>query len=298
MISIDDAGIHVIAFTLHWYGIILVASVWIAAEVASWLAGRDGRDPNHVWRALISVSIFGLIGARLWFILFPPDSVIANGRTPDWFLTHFFDINQGAIAVWTGGMGLIGGILGGALGVLRYARRQKLPALPWLDIAAVSLSLGLAVGRWAEASAQEIYGSVTNLPWGVLIDDAGKRVAPYTDLARYPLATTRFHPVYLYESLASALVFVALLVVFLRYPHNTRRRAGQIALLYVVLYGIGRFLLEFLRINVSHVAGLNISQAVAALSAVIALILLVSRTSVLRPPNRSSRTIQHSEPSS
>src|SRR5262245_8674295 len=130
--TIDNAGIHIFAFTLNWYGIILVVSAGIAADVATWLAARDGREPEHVWRGMVWVSIFGLVGARLWFVLFPPDSVVANGRTTEWLLTHFFDINQGAIAVWTGGLGLIGGILGGTFGLVRYARRHKLPILPWL----------------------------------------------------------------------------------------------------------------------------------------------------------------------
>jgi phosphatidylglycerol---prolipoprotein diacylglyceryl transferase len=292
--AIDDQGIHIFAFTLHWYGIILVASAWIAAEVASWLAARDSREAEHVWRGLIWVSLGALIGARLWFVLFPPDSVVANGRTASWFLTHFFDLNQGVIAVWTGGLGLIGGIVGGLLGLLIYARRNRLAALPWLDIAAVALSLGQAIGRWAEATTQELYGPVTDLPWGMLVNDASKRVAPYTDLARYPLETIRFHPVFAYESLWSLLVFVVLLVAFLRY--RGRLRAGHIALLYVALYGAGRFLLEFLRINVSHVMGLNVSQTVAAIAALIAAVLLLrtGRTSVLQSAGGSSHTIDSS----
>ncbi len=294
MLGIDEQGIHILAFTLRWYGIILVASAWIAAEVATLLAARNGRDPKHVWQGLIWVSLGGLIGARLWFILFPPDSIVANGRTAGWFLTHFFDLNQGAIAVWTGGLGLIGGLIGGVFGLLAYTRRQGIPLLPWLDIAACVLPLAQALARWANATNQELYGPPTDLPWAILVSDANQRVGPYTDLARYPLATTRFHPVFLYESAWSVAVFVVLLVLYVRL--RDRLRPGSVALLYVGLYGVGRFLLEFLRINVSHVAGVNVSQIAAGVAAALAIVALFGRrhTNVLRPPGNSSFTIRSS----
>ncbi len=286
-LSVDSAGIHVFAFTLHWYGILVVVSTWIAVEVATWLAARDGRDPEHIWRGLVWVALGGLIGARLWFVLFPPDSMVAIGRTPDWFLSHIFDLNQGVIAVWTGGLGLIGGLAGGALGMAIYTRRRGLLLLPWLDIAAVALPLAQAIGRWGNAASQDLYGPPTTLPWGVLIDAAEQRVGPYTDLVRYPLATTRFHPVYLYESLWMTLVFVLLLTLFRRY--RSRFAPGWFALLYVALYSSGRFMLEFLRVNVSHAGTVNVSQAVAAVEAVLAVgaLLLYSRTNVLRPPSQN-----------
>ncbi len=288
---LDDKGIHIFALTLNWYGIIVVMAAWIAAAVARWLAKRDGRDPGHVWRGLVWVSIFGLIGARLWFVLFPPESVVANGRTAGWFLTHFFDLNQGVLAAWSGGLGLFGGIIGGMLGLLIYARRNKLPALPWLDIAAVALALGQAIGRWANGATQDLYGPVTNLPWGMLVDYEAQRVTPYTDLARYPLQTTRFHPLYLYESLWMVIVFAVLLVAFLRY--RDRFRAGDVALVYLMLYGVGRILIESIRVNVSRIGDVNISQATAVIAAGAAILMLISRhrTGVLRPPGGVSHKI-------
>jgi phosphatidylglycerol:prolipoprotein diacylglycerol transferase len=233
-LSIDNAGIHVLAFTLHWYGIVVVLGVWIAAETAARLAAREGRDPGLIWPGLLRVGVAGLLGARLWYALFPPESVVANGFTAGWFLTHFFDFNHGVIALWTGGLGLIGGVIGGVLGLAFFAKRRGLPILPWLDIAAVALPLGQAIGRLGSAFNQELYGPVTDLFWGILIDNPDQRVGPYTDLARYPLQSTRFHPLYGYESLWTALVFAVLLVIFLRY--RSRLRAGDMALL-AVTYG-------------------------------------------------------------
>jgi phosphatidylglycerol:prolipoprotein diacylglycerol transferase len=274
-ISFESSGLRIFAFTLHWYGIVVVASAWIGAEVATWLAARDERDPGHVWRGLIWVSLFGIAGARLWYVLFPPDSVVANGLTAGWLLSHFFDLNQGAIAVWTGGTGLIGGIVGGVIGLAIYTRRNVLPLLPWLDIAAVALALAQAIGRWANAASLDLYGAPTDLPWGVLVSAEEQRVGMYRDLSQFPLSSTRFHPVYAYESFLMVVVFVVLLVAFLR--NRDRLKHGDIALLYVALYGSGRFLLEFLRVNVSHVGAVNISQAVVLVAAAIAVIALYRR---------------------
>lgn len=288
---LDDKGIHIFALTLNWYGIIVVAAAWIAAEAARWLAKRDGRDPGQVWHGLVWMSIFGLIGARLWFVLFPPESVAASGRTAGWFLTHFFDLNQGILAAWSGGLGLFGGIIGGALGLAIYARRNKLSVLSWLDIAAIALALGQAIGRWANGATQDLYGPVTNLPWGMLVDYEAQRVAQYTDLVRYPLQTTRFHPLWLYESLWMVVVCAVLLIVFLRY--RDRLLTGDITLVYLMLYGVGRILIESIRVNVSRVGSVNISQATAVIVAVAAILLLISRhrTSVLRPPGDVSHKI-------
>jgi phosphatidylglycerol:prolipoprotein diacylglycerol transferase len=290
-ISFESSGLRIFAFTLHWYGIVVVASAWIAAEVATWLAARDDRESGHVWRAMIWVSLSGIAGARLWYVLFPPDSVVANGLTAGWLLSHFFDLNQGAIAVWTGGTGLIGGIIGGVVGLALYARRNHLPLLPWLDIASVALALAQSIGRWANAASLDLYGPPTDLPWGVLVSAEEQRVGMYRDLSQFPLNSTRFHPVYAYESFWMFVVFVALLVAFLRY--RDRLKFGDIALLYAVLYGGGRFLLEFLRINVSHVGAINISQAAVLVAAVIAVIVLYrrNRTNLPDPAGGSARNI-------
>ncbi len=261
--------------SISWYAISVVVGVWIATEVAARLAARRGQPGEHVWRGLVWVALFGLVGARLWFVLFPPESFVDNGLTAGWMLNHIFELNQGAIAFWTGGLGLIGGIIGGTIGLWLFTRKNHLPLLLWLDIAAVALPLAQAIVRLGEGATQSLYGYVTSLSWGILITDPAQRVGQYTDLTRYPLDSTRFHPVFIYECLLALAIFAALLFLFVRY--SDRLRSGDIALLYVVTYGVGRFLLEFIRVNVSLVSGVNISQVVAAIAALIAAALLFRR---------------------
>ncbi len=253
---------------LNWFGIAIVLAALAGTQAAAALARRQGYDPEHTWRAMLWIAPLAVVGARLWFVLFPPQSVIATGRTPDWLLTHFFDLNQGAVAVWSGGLGFIGGALGGLLGLGLYARRHRLPLRPWLDIAATGLALAQAIGQWGNGGSQEIYGPPTGLPWGILISDAAHRLGPYADLSRYPLDSTYFHPIWVYESILTAALFLILLFAFRRW--RARLGPGSVALLYLLLYGSGRYVLEYMRVNVSLVGGINISQMVMAACAAIA----------------------------
>ncbi|MBI5668727.1 MAG: prolipoprotein diacylglyceryl transferase [Chloroflexi bacterium] len=259
---------------IRYYGLIIVFAMLVAAVVAARLAKRAGYDPEHVWGGLTWAIIPGIIFARLWFVLFPSKSVIEAGRDTAWLLQNFFDLQNGAIAIWSGGLSIFGAVLGGLLGVYLYLRRNKQPLGPWLDIAGVALPLAQAIGRWANFVNQELYGTVTTLPWGITIDSA-HRVEPFLSTVDYPAATTLFHPLFLYESLWSLLAFVVLLNVFLRY--RSRLLPGDIFLLYVMQYAVIRFLLEFLRVDVTLVGGINVSQVVTAVAFVAALLFFVYR---------------------
>ncbi|NDJ62849.1 MAG: prolipoprotein diacylglyceryl transferase [Chloroflexi bacterium] len=272
---------------IRYYGIIIVAAMLVAATVAARLARRDGRDPDHIWGGLTWAIIPAIIMARLWFILFPPQQLIDQGIDTLWFFQNFFDLQNGAIAIWSGGLSIFGAFLGGFLGAYIYIRRNKLPIWPWLDIAGVAIPLGQAIGRWANFVNQELYGIPTTLPWGLTIA-ADKRVAPYTSTVDFPVdgaEATLFHPLFLYESLWSLLAFIVLMSLFVR--ARDRLRPGDIFLLYVMQYSVIRFLLEFLRIEVAIVAGVNISQVVTAAAFVIALIVFILRR---RQPNEQPET--------
>jgi phosphatidylglycerol:prolipoprotein diacylglycerol transferase len=261
---------------IRYYGIIIVLAMLVAAWIAARVAKRDGRDPDHIWGALTWAIIPAIVLARLWFVLFPPVSVVEQGMDTAWFLANFFDLQNGAIAIWSGGLSIFGAVIGGFLGAYIYIRRNKLPLAPWLDIAGVALPVGQAIGRLANFVNQELYGTVTSLPWGLRID-AAHRVAPFKSLVEYPVDTTRFHPLFLYEALWNVLAFVVLLNLFQR--NRDKLRYGDIFLLYVMQYSFIRFLLEFVRVEVAHIPGttINSSQAFTALAFVLAFVVFLYR---------------------
>jgi len=268
---------------IRYYGLIIVLAMLVAAWVAARLAKRDGRDPEHIWGALTWAIIPGIVLARLWFVFFPPISLTLGCSTPSptdvcrdlsWMLQNINNLQNGPLAIWSGGLSIFGAVIGGALGAYIYIRRNKLQLGAWMDIAAVALPLGQAIGRWANWVNQELYGTVTTLPWGLTIDSA-HRVAPFGSTVDYPVATTLFHPLFLYESLWSILAFILLLNLFQRY--RSRLIPGDLFLIYIMQYSLIRFLLEFIRVEVTLVGAINLSQLVCIIAFLGALLFFIYR---------------------
>ncbi|RMF43822.1 MAG: prolipoprotein diacylglyceryl transferase, partial [Anaerolineae bacterium] len=246
--------------TVHLYGIILMSGALAAAFLATHEAKRRNLNPEIVWDALTWVLIGGIVGARIWHILTPPASMVEAGITTHYYLTHPMD----AIAIWRGGLGIPGAVIGGALAMYWFARENSLPFGLWADVAAPALPLGQAIGRWGNFVNQELYGAPSNLPWAITIDRA-HRLPGFENIARY-------HPLFLYESLFSLANMAFLLWLGRRF--EARLKTGDLFLAYLITYPTARFFLEFLRLDPSPVGGLNVNQtlmAVVAVSAAIAL---------------------------
>src|SRR5918994_2818156 len=153
-------------------------------------------------------------------------------------LTHTGDFRDNPLevfAIWQGGLALYGGLTVGILTGLWVARRRGLPVLRALDAAIPAIPLAQAFGRWGNYFNQELFGTPTTLPWALEVDPE-HRPDRYADFAT-------FHPTFLYESLYN----LAVVVILLRVSATRRLRPGSLSLLYLVLYGAGRFGLELLR---------------------------------------------------
>ncbi len=261
-------GMHFILFgaerLIRWYGIILM----LGAVAGSWLATKSakqrGHDPEIVWDLLTYLLIGGVIGARLWHVFTPPPSqLVLDPVTGDmvnpYFVggtVHILDI----LSVWKGGLGIPGAVIAGVIVLYFYARKRGLSFAEWADIAAPSLPLGQAIGRWGNFFNQELYGAPTNLPWAIRIDP-GHRVPGYEEFEYY-------HPLFLYESILNLANMFFLLWLSRRYAG--RLKDGDIFLTYLVTYPVIRFSLDFLRLDASLVAGININQTFMAVIALCA----------------------------
>lgn len=268
---------------IRYYGIIIVAAMLMATFVAVNIAKRSKRDPEHVYGALTWAIIPGIIFARLWFVFFPPLSSIEQGRDTAWYLANFFNTDGGAIAIWTGGLSIFGAIIGGFLGAYIYIRRNKLKLPAWLDIAGIVLPLGQAIGRWANYVNQELYGSPTGSTFGLAgstltnpphLNMRPEQILEYGGVIVDGRVEVFYHPMFLYESIWSLVAFFALLWLFNNKRNNFRH--GEFALLYVMQYAVIRYILEFIRIDLTVVNGINVSQAVSIVGFVIAAALLVN----------------------
>ena len=251
---------HIGPIPIHVYGLLLMLGALAGAWLATVEARRRGQDPEIIWDALTWVLIGGVVGARLWHVFTPPESMVEMGITTHYYLTHPLAM----LAVWRGGLGIPGAVMGGLLAFWLFARRRKLHFALWLDIAAPGIALGQAIGRWGNYVNQELYGAPTHLPWAIYIDPA-HRLPQFADQAYY-------HPLFFYEFLWNLLNMSVLLYAARKW--SDRLRTGDIFLMYLIIYPVGRFFLEFLRLDPAEVGGLDINQmlmAVVALSAAAAL---------------------------
>jgi phosphatidylglycerol:prolipoprotein diacylglycerol transferase len=258
-------GFQLGPLTIRYYGIILMVGALAAAWLASIEARRRKQNPELVWDGLVWVLVGGIIGARIWHILTPPQSMaapppIGQGLTTSYYLTHPLD----ALAIWNGGLGIPGAVIGGMLALYWFARNRKLNFAMWADIVAPALALGQAIGRWGNFVNRELYGAPTDLPWGITSNP--------NDVIRVQLGLTdanmKFHPLFLYESIFNLANMAFLLWLGRRY--QSRLKFGDLFLIYLITYPTARFFLEFLRLDTSQVGSLNINQAVMAVVALAA----------------------------
>jgi len=238
---------------VRFYGIIVMSGAVAGAFLARRDAKRRGYDPEIVWDLFVYLLIGGIIGARLWHILTPSPS---TGVTAAWYFSHPLD----ALAVWKGGLGIPGAIIGGLIALYFYARKTGINFAEWTDIGAPGLALGQAIGRWGNFFNQELYGAPTSLPWKLYIDPA-HRLPGYLDVEYY-------HPLFLYESLWNLMNMFLLLWISRRFASSLK--TGDIFLTYLIVYPVGRFFLDFLRLDASLVAGININQTIMGVVAVCA----------------------------
>jgi phosphatidylglycerol:prolipoprotein diacylglycerol transferase len=251
---------------IYWYGILIVASVLVGAAVSVVQANKRAQDSEHVWNALLLCLILGIVGARIYHVF-----SVSQGGAIGW--PYYREHPNEAFKIWKGGLGLIGAIIGGSLGIVIYARLAKLPILTWLDISSYGFLIAQVIGRWGNYINQELYGPPTTLPWGIPID-YGHRIMPFHNLELYPL-DTRFHPVFLYESLWCLLGFALLWWISARW--HDRLLAGEVFWLTLIWYGIGRFALEYLRPDAWMWGPIAVAQVFCALFCLGSVVAIVQR---------------------
>lgn len=264
MISFAQDGIVIFGLKIYFYALIIISGALLAALMASKEAKRRGLNPDIIWDFLPWLLIAGIIGARIWHILTPASSMLIDGKNPYFiYPLQMFNIRQG-------GLGIPGGVMAGALALWIYARRKKIHFLTWLDIIAPGLAMAQGIGRWGNFFNQEIYGlptTATKFPWAIFIDPA-HRLAGHS-------ADAYYLPTFFYEFLWNLLNMLILLL--LPRKLGDRMKPGDNFLVYMIVYPVGRFFLEFIRLEYSPIAGININQTVMAVIAILSTGMLLFR---------------------
>ena len=260
----DPIAFQVGPLPVYWYGIGYAIGLAVAYQILVRLAHRAGEDPEVVGNGMIIVAIAALIGGRLYHVI-------------DQWALYQDDFLKIVLPPYTG-LGVYGGIATGLIAVVVYTRIKGLPFWRWADIIAPALFAMQAVARWGNFFNQELYGPPTTLPWGIPIDCA-HRIAAYA-CTEFP-ETTRFHPLFLYESLSGVLGAVVLIWIGFRLRHSLR--PGDLILTFFIWYGLVRFALEALRQENWTFFGAPTAQVVSVLFVVPALLTLAWRHRPMHP---------------
>ena len=264
-------GFSIVPLFIRFYGILIMLGAIAAAFLAEREARRRKLNSDIVWDGLIWVLIGGIIGARLWHIFTPPPSMLVldstTGKLVNPYFIHGMPQILDILAIWKGGLGIPGAVIGGALALYLFCRRRKMSFLLWADIAAPGVALAQAIGRWGNFFNQELYGKPSTLPWAIKIDPA-YRVPGYEQYLT-------FHPLFLYESLWNLLNMGLLL--WLGRKWAGKLKDGDLFLAYLIGYPLGRFFLEFIRLDSPRAGTININQTFMLIVIVITSALLIWR---------------------
>jgi phosphatidylglycerol:prolipoprotein diacylglycerol transferase len=282
---IDPVAFQIGPLQVHWYGIIIASAVFIAGLLGTRVARWLNEDPDDGWSMLLLVMILGVAGARIYHVI---------------HLWEFYSENPAQIVqIWNGGLGIPGGVVGGALGIWISTRTRGLSTLRWMDIFAPSLLLGQVIGRLGNYVNQELYGPPISecgngfppcLPWGIQIDAQHRGGTPW-DALTFPPETTQFVPLFAYEMALNLVGVLVILYAIRRF--GPRLFAGDALLIYIMWYGAVRTLLETYRVNNWEILGLPTAMWVGIIGFLLAGAWLVIRhrrgsgAPMIRPPDRA-----------
>lgn len=221
-------SIYILGLSFHLYGLILGFAIVTSLSIVEYVLKKEKINMD-VSSASIFVIIFGIIGARIYHLV-TDWHLYADKPWIEWF------------EIWNGGLGVIGALMGGGLALLFYLKQVNKEGLllAVLDALALSIPLGQAIGRWGNYVNQELYGVPTDLPWAIRID---------------AVPGVRFHPLFLYESLLMVLFAGVIGVLYVRKQKVVNFGSGTLFLIYLIYYGVVRFILEFLRIDSARISG-------------------------------------------
>lgn len=240
----------VFGFEIALYGVIIGIGVLLGILIAAKVAGKTGQDPDLYWDFSIYAVFFSIIGARIYYVVFAWDQYKNN-------LLSIFNIRQGGLAIY-------GGVIAAFTTLFVYAKIKKQNALRMADTGVVGLILGQAIGRWGNFTNREVFGEYTDNLLAMRLPIAAVRSSDISEsIAAHIMEGVNYiqvHPTFLYESLWNLFILVILLIYW-----KHKKFEGEIALLYLGGYGLGRAWIEGIRTDQLLIPGtsLPVSQMLA-----------------------------------
>lgn len=253
--DVDSVAFEIGGYEIAWYGVIITIGMILAMIFGFSKMKKFGVDPDKGIDCVIAGIFGGIIGARLYYVIMEIDSYKS--------FKDVIDIRQGGLAIY-------GGVIGALLFGCITAKIRKVKILPLLDVTGMSFLIGQCIGRWGNFCNHEAFGSITDLPWGMTSERIISWIENNTDIVLQSSEAT-VHPCFLYESIWCLIGF---LVIYFGFSKR-RKFDGQIFLLYIFWYGLGRSFIEGLRLDSLMIGTMRVSQILAIVSSAAALIIIL-----------------------
>ena len=237
-------GFSIGSFDVRFYGLIIATGLILAVVYALARKEQFGISEDDLMDGVLWIAPFAIVCARLYYCIFEWDMYKDNPIS--------------ILYIWEGGLAIYGAVIGAAIGIIIHCKLiKKISVLAVLDVASLGFMIGQMLGRWGNFFNREAHGGVTDsfLRMGL--------INPATGTGDY------YHPTFLYESLWNLVGFIAI-----HFLSKKRKYDGQVALMYVAWYGLGRALIEGLRTDSLWWGNFRVSQVLAAASCLIAVVLL------------------------
>lgn len=222
----NPIAFEVFGIAVRWYGILISTGMIIGTILAIRETKRLGLDENLIIDFILVMIPAAIVGARLYYVIF-------NWSYYNGDIMQMINLRQGGLAIH-------GGVIGGVIAGLIYARVKDIGFWQLADIISPSLILGQAIGRWGNFVNKEAHGGPTDLPWGIVVDGV------------------KVHPTFLYESLWNFGIFIFLM----KYRKN-KKFDGELFYLYLILYSVGRFFIEGMRTDSLMLGPLRVAQVLS-----------------------------------
>lgn len=265
-IHLKSVGDHItiFGFDIAFYGMIIGLGILTGLLIAAAEAKRSGQNPEDYFDLAIYAVIFSIIGARLYYVAFSWDMYKDD-------LLSILNIRQGGLAIY-------GGVIAAVITVFVFARVKKMSATLILDTAGLGLVAGQMIGRWGNFFNREAFGEYTNSFLAMRLPVDAVRGSDITELMRKNMETVKgvsyiqAHPTFLYESLWCLMVLIIMLIY-----RKHKKFNGEVFLVYLLGYGLGRFWIEGLRTDQLLIPkiGLPVSQILAGVLVVVSLALII-----------------------
>lgn len=257
--AIDPVAFSLGPLEVRWYGVIIAMGIILAFIVAQREMVKRGFHPEYLTDLLIWAVPLAIVGARIYYVIFKWDFYSQNPEK--------------IIQIWNGGIAIHGALIASFLTAYFFTKKRGTSFWKLTDVVAPSLLIGQAVGRWGNFMNQEAHGGEVTRTF------LENLMLPNWIIEQMYIDGKYYHPTFLYESVWN--IIGVIILISLR---KVNLRRGEIFLLYIIWYSVGRFFIEGMRTDSLYLIGdLRTAQVVSLLGIVIALILLVYRRITVKP---------------